>query len=377
MCQIHLMKKNTQGMGQQAAGRGRKSAVRAPTSPNPRSSGGTQRILHELHAHQIELEMQHEELRRSQAELEVSRLLYIYLYDLALVGYVTLSESSLIQQANLTVATLLGVARSVIVKKPLARFIFKEDQGIFCVHRKQLFETGVSQEFELRMVSQAGKMFWARMNISATRDPDGRPACRVVINDISAPKRVEESLQIKSLVFEASLVANSVADFNGIITEANAAFLRIWGYSHKDDVVGKPLAHFHCDPHEAAGILTTLDTLGEWEGEYVAKRKDASTFLAHGLATVLRDENGKVMGYQSAVVSITERDRAAMELRQAGEMQRDALQEQESLIHEIRHREKMSLQVISGLLRKQSEQVEPPSPKPRRRKRGPGRKTSR
>ena len=193
---MYIMKTITQLIGQQAAERARKSAARVPASLNSHPSRKTQLILHELQAHQIELEMQHEELWHSQTEPEVSRLLYIYLHDLAPVGYVTLSESGLIQQANLTVASLLEVARSVIVKKPLARFILKEDQNIFCVHRKQLFETGVSREFELRMVSQAGKIFWVRMDISATRDPDDGPACRVVINDISTPIRVEETLRI-------------------------------------------------------------------------------------------------------------------------------------------------------------------------------------
>ncbi len=80
--------------------------------------------LHELQVHQIELEMQNEELRRAQRELEASQARYFDLYDLAPVGYCTLSEQGLILEVNLTAATLLGVTRSTLVKQPLTRFIF-------------------------------------------------------------------------------------------------------------------------------------------------------------------------------------------------------------------------------------------------------------
>jgi PAS domain-containing protein len=68
----------------------------------------TERLLHELRVHQIELEMQNEELRQAQALLDTERARYFDLYDLAPVGYCTLSETGLILQSNLAAATLLG-----------------------------------------------------------------------------------------------------------------------------------------------------------------------------------------------------------------------------------------------------------------------------
>ena len=104
------------------------------------TSKKAKRLLHELQVHQIELDLQNEELRRAQQELEASRVRYFDLFDLAPVGYVTLSEPGLILEANLTVANLLGADRSQVVKQPLSRFIVPNDQDIYYRHRQQLFK---------------------------------------------------------------------------------------------------------------------------------------------------------------------------------------------------------------------------------------------
>jgi PAS domain S-box-containing protein len=173
----------------QAENRLQKQSPSQNAAPQP-----AQDLIHELQVHQIELEMQNEELRRAQAELEASRYRYFDLYDLAPVGYATLDERGLILEANLAAATLLGVARESLVKQPIFHFLFPEDQDIYYQHHKRLAETGVRQAFEVRVARSGpgGAPIWARLEAIAARLGEaGAPVYRIIMSDITAQKEAE------------------------------------------------------------------------------------------------------------------------------------------------------------------------------------------
>ena len=163
-----------------------------PESLQELSPEAARRALHELRVHQIELEMQNEELRRTQEELVVSRERYFDLYDLAPVGYLTLNEQGLILETNLTAAKLLGVARGALVKQPLSRFILPGDQDIHYRSRKALLETEVPQSWELRLLRKDAAPFWARVEATTAQDADGLFVWRAVVSDINERKSQEE-----------------------------------------------------------------------------------------------------------------------------------------------------------------------------------------
>ena len=167
-----------------------------------------QHLIHELEVHQVELELQNEELRRTQLELEMSRDRYLDLYDFAPVGYFTISETGLILEANLTAAAMLGVARGDLVKRPLARFIVREDQDIYYLHRKELFETQEPQVYEMRVVREDGPEFWARVEAMAAQDSEGQAVYRATMSDITERKRAEEALRALLLVDELTGLYN-------------------------------------------------------------------------------------------------------------------------------------------------------------------------
>jgi PAS domain S-box-containing protein len=126
--------------------------------------------------------------------------------------------------------------------------------------------------------------------------------------DITGRKRVEEQLLLKNIVFESSVAANSIADIRGIITHVNPAFLKLWGYRTTEEAIGHSVSSFFVREEDGLSVLEALDTLGRWEGEFLAQKTDGSTFVTQGIATVIRDGNGELIGYQSTNLDITDRN---------------------------------------------------------------------
>ena len=172
-----------------------------PTSggPSPEafaalSPEAAQHLLHDLQVHQIELEMQNEELRRTQAELDTSRSQHLDFYDLAPVGYCTLSESGLILQANLNTITMLGVAKQDLPRRTLSNFILAEDQDRFFRLRQLAMASGELQECEVRLVKQDGTQIWVRLHAQVI-DAEGMQHLRLVLTDITSDKQLQRELR--------------------------------------------------------------------------------------------------------------------------------------------------------------------------------------
>ncbi len=170
------------------------SAAKPPAKLTPAQA---RQLKHELQVHQIELELQNEELRRVQAALERLQTRYFDLFDLAPVGYVTLNEQGLILEANLTAANLLGVTRTQLVQRPLGSLVCKEDQDDYYRYRQQLdsplVPTAASAALlcELRM-KRAGGTLWVRLDAAKAQDDSGAPLIRVTLSDITERKQLED-----------------------------------------------------------------------------------------------------------------------------------------------------------------------------------------
>ncbi|KJR42636.1 PAS/PAC sensor hybrid histidine kinase [Candidatus Magnetoovum chiemensis] len=197
--------------------------------------------IHELRVNKIGLEMKNEELRWIQGEIDAARSRYFDLYDLAPVGYCTISGKGIIIEANLTATVMLGLARDGLVSQRLSRFIFKEDQDIYYQHRKHFLKTGKLDACELRMLKQDGTTLWAHLEVNSVQAEEKCPVrrrgaaavpCRVVLTDITERRKAEELLMFKTMLLEAqsetSMEGILAVDNEGHSIIFNRRFGQIW-----------------------------------------------------------------------------------------------------------------------------------------------------
>ena len=156
------------------------------------------RIIHELSVHQIELEIQQDELARSRIEIEETLDRYSELYDFAPVSHVTMGRSGTILRANLTAAKLLGVDRSRLSGMRFKQFVVPEDYQKIDVLLGDVFTQRVASRVEIRLLAKDTE-FSARPHLHVRIDtamPDADGECMVILSDISEQKKTETKLEI-------------------------------------------------------------------------------------------------------------------------------------------------------------------------------------
>jgi PAS domain S-box-containing protein len=176
----------------------RREAERTPISsmlpPEEMPTEDAQRLIHELRVHQIELEMQNEELRNVQTQLEESRMRYAELYDFAPLGYFTFDERGRIIEVNLTGAKLLGMERGNLINIPFVTIVVESGWKGFFSHLKKIFDTNEGDTREVRLRVKGSGEFFARLDSIFLESANGTVSCRTSVTDITESKRAEAAL---------------------------------------------------------------------------------------------------------------------------------------------------------------------------------------
>jgi diguanylate cyclase (GGDEF)-like protein/PAS domain S-box-containing protein len=291
--------------------RGRAEQRREPASKKTIAALTRQNIaeiFHDLETHQIELEMQNEDLIRIQNELIEVRDQYTELYDFAPVGYFTTDNQNKITRCNLTLVEMLNLSIPAILNKQFTQFIDNDSQDVFYLNRRQLFSDRGIHSCELRLKVKPGRDIWVRMDSINVQSPKSEPdRIRSVLIDITTRKKAEEELRKLTRAMEFSSSAIIITDLKGIIEYVNPIFYDMSGYT-KHESIGKDLRLLQSD-----GSLDSTDTTiceaivsrGQWKGDTRNRKKDGSFYWARDSISTIKDAQGKTTHYVDIQDDIT------------------------------------------------------------------------
>jgi PAS domain S-box-containing protein len=272
-------------------------------------------LIHELRVHQIELEMQNEELRRVQNDLEISRSRYADLYDFAPVGYLTLNKHGQIVDLNLTAARQLGIERGHLVNKHFQYFVFQPDKKEFLSHLNAIFYKRERQIAEVRLSLKGGEQFYARIESIYMEGEDGAGLCRTNISDITLRRRAEQASRQLAAIVEGSDDAIISLTLAGIITSWNKAAEILYDYTAAE-AIGQPIS-INIPPehlHEIPDLLARIDR-GERivHHETIRRRKNGDDINVSLSISPIRDNSDSIIGASTIARDITERERMRKE----------------------------------------------------------------
>lgn len=262
------------------------------------------RMLHEL-------QVQNEELRRIQSELDAARARYFDLYDLAPVGYCTVSDTKHILEANLTAATLLGMSCSELVGNPIQRFILASDQDIYDQHCKRLVETGLPQSCELRLIKPDGSQFWAQLSATQIQGATRHTALRLVLTDIDERKVAQDRIRISELALKAISQGVLITTPQLRVVSVNEAFLSMTGYTERE-LIGVDCSLFNgplTDRTTTTKLVRAIKEKREFSGQLLNYRKDGSSFWNELAISPVVDDQGRLSHFISINTDVSERKR--------------------------------------------------------------------
>jgi diguanylate cyclase (GGDEF)-like protein/PAS domain S-box-containing protein len=283
-----------------------------------------QKLVQELQIHQVELDMQNEELRQSQGETEAALGKYSDLYDSAPIGYFTFNPRGVILEANLTGVRLLGVERGSLMGTPFLPHVVPAFRPEFRAHLQKVFATQARQFCTVQLDTSEGAVRYVTLeSIAVPTKARSLAQCRSAVSDCTARQLAEEDLRRSEekfhLLFDQAPLGYQSLDEAGRILEVNQTWLDLMGYP-REEVLGRWFGAFLRPgaQHLFQEGFTRFKADGEIGGfEWEMVRQDGATIVASFNGRVIRDKQGKFLRTHCLFEDITARRQTDRDLKKS------------------------------------------------------------
>jgi len=281
------------------------------------------KLMHELRVHQVELEMQNEELRGAQEQIAKSRNDYADLYDFSPVGYLAFNDDALITGANLTGAALLGVERHKLLKRRFRQFVAPADAERWDRHFVSVLQQGEKQSCDLLLRRKDGTTLHARLDSIRVEMDDGTSVVRTAMSDITAERQVQEDLLNQFTILKAIIESPGTPIF---LVDRNYCYIT-FNNSHAammkslfgaDIEIGKSLLDYHTVEAQRKQAKQNIDRAISGESvivESYSGEEQLSRRFIEIVHSPVMNAAGQVIGASVFGRDLTERKQAEEALR--------------------------------------------------------------
>lgn len=277
-------------------------------------------LLHELRMRQVELEIQNEQLRKSQAELEKSRDRFVDFYDFAPVGYLTLNQHGMIEEINLTGAALLNVERNKLPYYRFASYVALEDRDCWHRHFLSALQDDKPLSCELVLQRDNGPHFHAQLDCLSLKKEGREPLVRLALTDITERKHAEEAVRAQEEFFRM-IVENvddflAVLDLDGRRLYNSPSYVKLFGgVEAMKDTDSFAEVHPGDVEHIKQAFKETVQSGNSHRLNYRFMLPDGSTHFMESCGALIRNSQGQPLRVVVVSRDITERLKEDGEIR--------------------------------------------------------------